>query len=840
MANRPRNPSDRPQSVKKADRSGQHPVKVNLLISSQAKSRDRQSGTAKSKLDQAVTGKTDRRSALTRSDQSKSDPSKKYPAQQRRFADIRTSFLTTVLLLGTAALVIEGSRVAVQLIIDPGSVSWLSWLMPGWNRTPLSHYQTLSEVRSEATALGTTVGEVLPLSMASTAKQTVAEHQEFLVPILAPQRRCGNSDSTHSSADSAIGKCQGMIELRVYRSLSLRQPNSREPYLELIDRATITGPREFFVVAPLATTSVISPGTSDSLPLDQVSVMEGAKSPKLWFDLSGELSQGNNQIAYGQVVGYDPQKRQLYPLTQWTSPVGVHPSWQQVTGNADPELLMNETVGLQPNFKLYQIKPGHRSDPVQLNQIALTASGLESYPYETGLLLARHGLWTPALQWMQTARRDRGGNLPAIAQSQLDLIALHAQVTKAQADRSWANPGQAVIANLSDGRWTKALQFLQAAIGNGYQVDELLTADADRLWDQVETVLSVDAQQPDVQAWGALILFARKGREAALTWLQQHNASVAALSRASLLTSVPTVALDRRLQQVLDVLNNALTVAEHPSRILGTVTPLSTINVADWQRPPSDPSLTLAEQQAWYRIQVASFYDGQQWQRSPFTRLNLSAIGIAQQFWGLLGLSNDPQIQLIVWTADAQPQTIEATIKAVRVQGGRLQLLASGAAPAGISFAADRSPRPLAMTTASIHWIEPSQTLTLSELDQQQPQWTAALLPVLWQTAQPTSLVSTPSSPEIMLQTVGNWSAKLIDLTGDDRPEAIITLLNQVQRRTLIFSDQGALIYNELGSDGGQSFTAIADDGDGRPALLVEADQTYRLLHWSTQHRRFE
>jgi hypothetical protein len=368
----------------------------------------------------------------------------------------------------------------------------------------------------------------------------------------------------------------------------------------------------------------------------------------------------------------------------------------------------------------------------------------------------------------------------------------------------------------------------------------LLTADADRLWNQVETVLSIDAQQPDVQAWGALILFARRGREAALTWLQQHNASVAALSRASLLTSAPTVRLDRRLQQVLDVLNNALTVAEHPSRILGTVASLSTINAADWQRLPSDPSLALGEQQSWYRIQVSSFHDGEQWQRSPFTRLNLSAIGVAQQFWGLLGLANDPQIQLIVWTADAQPQTIEATIKAVRVRGGTLQLLASGAAPAGISFAADRSPRPLAMTTSTIQWIELSQTLTLAELDQQQPQWTAALLPVLWQTAQPASLVSTSSNPEAMLQTVGGWSAKLLDLTGDDRPEAIVTLPNQTTRRTLIFSDQGALIYSELGSDMGQAFTAIVDDGNGKPALLVETNQTYSLLHWSTQYRRFE
>jgi hypothetical protein len=757
-------------------------------------------------------------------------------SKQHRHNGWKARLTGVALLLVTIALVMQGSWVAVQLIVNPGSVSWLGWLLPEWNLIPLSRYQTLHEIQTEAIQQGLTA---LDLQMALSK-------DERLVAIFAPQHHCSET------SDATAATCRQLIELRVYRRLPANQDRSRAPALEVVDRLAIVSPRETAVLAPLLSQPGTSPGNSRSLPLDTVSAMQGATSG-IWLDLSGNWFRGGDRIAYGQLVRYDSKQHRLYGSIQWTSPTGVSPVWQQITGSAAPELVVNETVGLEPDFRIYQVRSvSHRasgnaaatqgSNPIQLEAIALTSAALQNQTYENGLTLARHGLWTSALQLMQETQRW-SSDWPATAQAQLDLVAFHAAITKEQADRTWANPNQALAANLLDGRWTKALQLLHSALKDGYEINDLLTADVDRLWDRVRAALSIRPQQPDVQAWGTLILFARQGRAAAIAWLQQQNPMVAAID------SPNAAPLDARLQQVLDLLNQTLLSTEHSSRIIGTVTPIANPNPADWLQPSTAP-LRLADQQTWYRIQVDSFYDGARWRRSPFTDLNPPAIGRAQQLWNLLGLSNDPQIQIIVWR-DGQPQTLEATVKATQLRGGRLQLLASGSAEISLGRAASQPP-PLAITTATVHWVEPPQTLTLEQLNQQQPLLATALMPTLWQTTQTTHSGATHSeatnptaSVEEMLQAIGSWTVQQIDLTGDDQPEAIVSLTvnsspDSHRPQTLIFSHQGTLIYSQLGRESGESLTAIADSGDGKTALLVDNGQSYRLRHWSSQQQRFE
>jgi hypothetical protein len=721
-----------------------------------------------------------------------------------------------------AGLVAGGGWVAVRLIVNPGSVSWLSWLMPEWNRVPLSRYQTLPEIQQAATQAGWAVMETLPLE--------VQGEQQLLVPILAAPSRCRSSGVTAT--------CRQIVELRVYRVLSMQQRRTRLPYLAMTDRLPLPILSESFVVAPIATSPATSPGTNRPLPLETIAGMQGTDAPGLWFNLQGTWARGSDRIAYGQLVRYDEARRRLYALTQWTSPPQVAPSWQQVTGSPALELVVNQTVGLEPDLRVYQVNATNSAThPVQLQPISLTQPAIDSRTYKNGLLLARHGLWTPALALLQAAQQRQSSRWSAAAQAQLDLVALHAEITKAQADRTWASASQTLLAHLIDGRWATALQQLQKALADGYELEQLLDANADDIWKRVEAALRVNPQQADVQAWGALIVFARQGREAAIVWLQQHNRAIAALaSRQS------TAGIDRQLQQVLNLFNDTLLVTAHPSRIIGTAAPIRP-NLSDWLQP--DPDVAIGEQQqVWYRIQVASFHDGARWQQSPFSQLDPPAIGLAQHLWSRLGLTSDRQIQIIVWATDRQPQTLQATIQAVQFRNGELLLLASGELPEGVSFAAAEAlPRPLAMTTGTVPWIEPNQ-LTLGELNQQQPEWMPVLLPVLEQTLPPTSLVSTSGSieAEAVLQTVGDWSVKLIDLTGNSLPEVILSLpANQAPRpHTLIVSDQGRLIYSELAGDAGQFLTAITDAGDGKPALLVEDDRNYSLRQWSSQTQRFE
>jgi hypothetical protein len=118
---------------------------------------------------------------------------------------------------------------------------------------------------------------------------------------------------------------------------------------------------------------------------------------------------------------------------------------------------------------------------------------------------------------MQKQRREK---IPAAAQAQIDMIRLHSQLTKTQADTTWASPSQQVLADLIDGRWGKALQVFEASPQNAQEIATLLKADKGRLWNRVETALQVNPKRPEVQAWGALIIAVQQGQERANTFLQ--------------------------------------------------------------------------------------------------------------------------------------------------------------------------------------------------------------------------------------------------------------------------------------------------------------------------------
>ncbi|NEP37383.1 hypothetical protein, partial [Moorena sp. SIO3B2] len=120
-----------------------------------------------------------------------------------------------------------------------------------------------------------------------------------------------------------------------------------------------------------------------------------------------------------------------------------------------------------------------------------------------------------------------------------------------------------------------------------------------------------------------------------------------------------------------------------------------------------------------------------------------------------------------------------------------------------------------------------------------------------------------------MLQEIGHWSVRPIELTGNNQPEAVITLYQEIsvtsestdvglsdsnndgidtdrattiyKPRTMIFSDTGALLYSEFSQDSSTSMTAIADLGDGGPAaIVIDEPNNYSFKRWSPKHQRFE
>ncbi len=95
---------------------------------------------------------------------------------------------------------------------------------------------------------------------------------------------------------------------------------------------------------------------------------------------------------------------------------------------------------------------------------------------------------------------------PQSVQTQIDLISLHSQFTKIQADKSWANPSEQVMIYLIDGRWEKALQVLTALPYNGQEISNLLRADRGKLWNLTTVALRLNPSRRAMLAWACLML----------------------------------------------------------------------------------------------------------------------------------------------------------------------------------------------------------------------------------------------------------------------------------------------------------------------------------------------
>ncbi len=140
---------------------------------------------------------------------------------------------------------------------------------------------------------------------------------------------------------------------------------------------------------------------------------------------------------------------------------------------------------------------------------------------------------------------------------------------------------------------------------------------------------------------------------------------------------------------------------------------------------------------------MAGFHNGQRWLRYPFPdRLADSSSGA--RLWHLLGLDFDPHINLTFWTSGATPKTIEATVKAVRLEKGVLRLLAAGQALPDDTLLT--APTPLAFTAKALEWLDP-QVITLADLSRSRPQLARALLHQLWRELQAAGSLTIAMAP---------------------------------------------------------------------------------------------
>lgn len=729
-------------------------------------------------------------------------------------------------LIAAGGILVGGIWLAILLMINPNAIVWLNHFLPEWTRIPIasnSPPQTLAAIQDELQKNGFTGGEFQSL-----------KDDELLLPVFSTTPNCQIN-------------CEKIVELRVYHPAK----SSKDQKYQLVSQLAIAGPKEFFAFATGAGNKGNST-LSRALPLTKISPFnDNAPGEGFWFILTGQRSNGDPAITYGQIVHYNPDQMHLSVMVQWTSPNEFVPSWQQITGNPTPEFVINQTAGLEPKFKVYQLKPRpFVPEPTYLQEISLVQPAIDTPLFHKALMLARSGLWSPARQLLLSQKKQKWS---ANAQVQLDIIQLHAQVTESQAKQAWASPSQQIYANLLDGRWADALLVFQAS-ESGFPVQEIATmlkTDSGTLWDRVAAALKV-SDDSNLKAWGVLIVAAQQNREKAIAYFKQLQKNPTITSETNL-----------KINELIDHLEDTAQVdnLNRTSQLIGTAQPIKTVNAAQWLQidqtlkskqtlPPIQPG----EQR--YQIQISAFNDGRRWQQMPFTKLKLPKSAQAKQLWNYLGLNSQSQIQIAVWTPEGQQESVSATVQGVSYQGGVIQLLVAGEALPTLTA----SSRPLAYTEGALNWLEPA-SVTITDLNQLQPQTVSALLPTFWQELVKTGQIKSAAKPslQVMLSEMGYWSVRLVDLTGNNQPEIVLTLYQDrsgalkkpdvapiedsspYKARTLIFSEQGTLLYSELSSEANGALTAIASLGDGGAAALVIDNKTnYSLKRWSKERKRFE
>ncbi|PZV12766.1 MAG: hypothetical protein DCF22_11665 [Leptolyngbya sp.] len=715
---------------------------------------------------------------------------------------------------------------ALQLIVNPQSSGWVNQWFPGWlpSRGAEHPPKTLQAIRAELRSQGKTTGELLELGQNVSFMDDRTPATDLLLPVLEQRPNCQTD-------------CDQIVELRLYQMAIDGKTATSEPLYSLVDQLAIAGPEESFAIAPLVDAKSDNQGSSRALPLTSVTRYDLPSAQGVWLNLGGKRDRGNETLAYGQIIHYNPSRFHLSKKLQWTSPTGENPIWKEVTGGGSPELIINHTIGMEPQFEIYQIKPlNFLPSPVQLEPISLSESVLPQSAYQSALLLARGGLWSTSLKWLESLKRK----LPAkdwssTAQAQLDLIRWHAQVTQVQAESSWASPSQQVLANLIDGRWERALQVFQSSVVASHETADVLKADGGALENRIKAFGQTGSDKLEVRAWGALLLTAQKGQPAAIAWLKKQPKVTAA-----------EIAQITALTKRLDPAFTENTLTSNSSRMIGTVQPLAQMNPADWSFPSGKEPLQ-ADQQSWYQVTVTAFHTGDRWQSDTFSNLPTTAIAL----WKRLGLDTTPTLQLVTWQPNGEAQTVLAAIQAVRLQGDRLQLLVSGDASTGSSKPASHA---LAITESALQWLSPD-VVSLGHWMQRQPKWTAKAIPALTQELQQAIALPTGTDLETL---ASHWTIQLANLTGSTQPDVILTLqpddlttLNPslgrspqsspwTQPRTLIFSSSGKLLYSELSVEKGQHYRAISDLGNPLPTLVVDSPKQYKLVQWSTKRQQFE
>lgn len=745
-----------------------------------------------------------------------------------------------LILLGAGTLIVTSVWTSLVVILRPHPPQWLVQHWPGfsqvWGDLPS---ETKATIEAELKTRQQFPGTLISLTGAS-------DGLEFrgikLLPVFETRSPCH-------------GDCDAIVELRLYRA---HQGRDQIEYLQLLDHLAIVGPEESEVLQPMADGQEGTVGSTYELPLEAIKPLHAAGLPGGWLTLTGRWGTQGSPVLYGQVLYVDPRSFRIHSLLNWHTSTGRMPTWHNVDRQGMPELLVNQSYGLEPQFKLYRVdnltalNATTRLQEIALQTVPLPAKADEK-TYRNGIFLAQRGLWNEAQGLLMQLKASLGGQWTLDLEQQLQLVSLHARFSAAQADRDWSQPSQRLLALLLDGQWQTALARVKTAEdGVDQAVLPLLERDSSRLWQRLTATLKVNPHQREAKLWSALVMMTKENEEVALKWLSSDEKSplreefTTIAQKVSTPPPSPMAIAAAKPSTPAQQVNG--TVSPSPvrsstvlpwSRLMGTAKPLSGADVDSWQRPTNQPAPTLTPGQQWYRVDLQLGHDRSDWQRqfppSPVT--SPEAIGV---LWQTLGLrETHARLQLVQGGAGEPLQTL--TVSAMQQNDRGLALLAIGAPLP--------SQGPLMAVTPGT-WNRPAAPATpLISLLETQPDLGDRVLVILQD-----HLGFDPAALTFALQNSTDAALAIvqrINLVDDATPELLLTLAPDLavaqglaptanEPTQLVLSTTGELLYSNLWMEDVPAVTGWVSAAAGQPVLVASGGDRVHFLVWSPQSRQFQ
>jgi hypothetical protein len=708
---------------------------------------------------------------------------------------------------GGLALLGLSFRLGVQLMLDPAAAPPL---LSRWVRSPQlarSAPVTLKELRQEATAAQQRLGEPLPLGREGALEVAIlpvlAADSEAIERLVLVQGK-GPPEDWQAIASLAVEPLAREIVLAPW--LSSPQPPTAAPAEFALTRLA------FLPAAPAAT--------------------EGT-----WLSLEGTWQQQGLNLRYGQLVHLDPQPPRLTQLEPWSSPRHRPPQWVDLDGDGPSDLVIDETVGLDPALRGFQVLGGEvpRLQAVSWVRVPVDA-GARASDYQQVLRLARGGLWQAARPRLEALKVALGDRWSPAAEAQRRLIERHAALTKQQAEQDWSTPTQQILALLMDGRWEAALTRLEADPSLTPALVNRLGVDPGRLWNRISAAAALPDPEPAVYVWGGLALKAQESQPtrrdgATPEWLDRQPVPAAARQR---LTALLAALADAQRPAVASkaLVDNLVSAKATQSSTAAIALPPIAAFIGQGRAIPAPPAGSITSGQAleragqWYAVVPAAIHQGGGWRRGAPPATSPAAL------WAAMQPAAQAPTQLLRWVSPSDGIPAGLTVQGLTPDGGTTTLLATGPA------ASDGPLPPLAFTEGALRWLDASQQTAIA------PGAIAAVT---------AAIVGSQSAPAELADTLATLPLHRLDLTGDGQPDQVLTVdaaaLAQLrgwgvqvvgdQPKSLIFDGGDRLLYSDLFTP--QNLVALTNPAmDGAVGLLVYRAGQYDLALWNGASQQFE